>query len=631
MSTPVFTRRSFAAISSSLVFAQAEERPNILWITCEDMGPHLGAYGDEYAGTPNLDALARRGMMYQNVWSNAPVCAPARTAIISGLYPTGTGSEHMRSNTILPSGMRMFPCYLRDAGYYTSNNSKEDYNLAHTGKVWDESSTRAHWRKRAPGQPFFSIFNFTITHESQIRTRPHEWIHDPTRVRLPAYHPDTPEVRQDWAQYYDNISAMDRQAGQILQQLEADGLAESTIVFFFSDHGPGMPRNKRWPYDCGLHVPLIVYFPERWRHLAPVDYRTGGKSSRLVSFVDLGPTVLSLAGLRPPSYMQGAPFAGRYAGPAPRYLYGFRGRMDERYDMVRSVRDHRFVYVRNYLPHRIYGQYLDYMFQTPTTRVWRRLYEEGRLNAAQRAFWEPKPVEELYDLQADRDEVRNLAGQPEFQPKLKELRAALEEHVHRVRDLGFLHEAEMHRRAGRDAPYTMGHDEGRYPFHEIWQAAEQATSSSPRVERLKELLQHRDRAVQYWACHGVLGRGRQAATELLSELRQAREAECPIVRILASEALARFGEPSDLKPSLKVLVQLANLEATNMYVSVQALNSLDAVGNQANLVVEELRRLPVKHPSIPPRMGDYVGRLVEYIAGKFGSGAERERTASANR
>ncbi|MFN7649477.1 MAG: sulfatase, partial [Acidobacteriota bacterium] len=268
-------RRLFLSSVAAAAAAQPAARPNILWITCEDMSPSLGCFGDRVAHTPRLDALAAESLRYTCCWSNAPVCAPARTTIISGLYPPSLGAEHMRSQTRMGAGQKMFPQLLREAGYYTSNNSKEDYNIDHTGVVWDESSNKAHWRKRQPGQPFFAVFNFTITHESQIRTRPHQLRQDPAEVRIPAYHPDTPEVRHDWAQHYDNVNTMDGLAGKVLDQLQADGLAGDTIVFFYSDHGSGMPRSKRWPYNSGLRVPLIVRFPEKWRALATAEYKPG--------------------------------------------------------------------------------------------------------------------------------------------------------------------------------------------------------------------------------------------------------------------------------------------------------------------------------------------------------------------
>ncbi|NBQ25648.1 MAG: sulfatase, partial [Verrucomicrobia bacterium] len=238
---------SLALITSWAGSSQAADRPNILWITSEDNGPHLGCYGDTYAHTPNLDGLAAKGVIYLNAWSTAPVCAPARTTLISGVYPPATGGQHMRSMAPMPAFMKMYPQYLRQAGYYCTNNSKEDYNLSQSGQVWDESSRKAHWKNRPDGKPFFAIFNITTSHESQIRKRPHQAVHDPAKVRVPAYHPDTPEVRQDWAQYHDKITEMDATAGKHLRELEQAGLAEDTIIFYYGDHGSGMPRSKRWP------------------------------------------------------------------------------------------------------------------------------------------------------------------------------------------------------------------------------------------------------------------------------------------------------------------------------------------------------------------------------------------------
>ena len=301
----------------------------------------------------------------------------------------------MRSKTRLPAGMKMFPQYLREAGYYCTNNAKEDYNLEKPGKVWDESSSEAHWKNRQAGQPFFAVFNYTVTHESQIRRRPHTPVHPPEDVRVPAYHPDTIEVRRDWAQYYDKMTEMDAAVGERLRELAEARLAADTIIFYYGDHGPGMPRSKRWPYDSGLRVPLIVHVPEKFRALASFDYGAGETSERLVSFVDLAPTMLSLVGIRPPETLQGHAFMGLYEAPPQPYAFGFRDRMDERYDMVRSVRDARFIYIRNYLPHRIYGQHVSYMFLTPTTAIWKRLYDQGVLEPPRTFFWETKPPEEL--------------------------------------------------------------------------------------------------------------------------------------------------------------------------------------------------------------------------------------------
>jgi len=358
-----------AGATGMTCFVTTAEQPNILWIVAEDINPHLGCYGDMNAVTPNIDGLATNALRYTKCWSTAPVCAPARTALITGAYPPSLGAEHMRSMVKMPDFMRMYPQFLRDRGYYCVNNSKEDYNVAKSGKVWDESSKKAHWKKRKSSQPFFAVFNIGVSHESQIRVRPHAPKHDPARVRLPAYHPDVPEVRHDWAQYYDKITEMDAIVGSRLQELGDAGLADDTIVFFYGDNGSGMPRSKRWPYNSGLNVPLIIRVPERFRQLAPEDYRPGAATDRLVGFVDFAPTLLSLAGIKPPDWMQGHAFMGRFAAASHKHIFGFRGRMDERYDLVRSVRNDRFIYLRNYRPDLIYGQHLAYMFETPTTQT----------------------------------------------------------------------------------------------------------------------------------------------------------------------------------------------------------------------------------------------------------------------
>ena len=610
------TRRGFAASLGAGVLARGAEsaRPNVLWITCEDIGPQLHACGDDYSVTPNLDALAVRGTIYMNAWSNAPVCAPARTTIITGMYPPSTGSEHMRSMTHLPAGMKMYPQYLREAGYYCSNNSKEDYNLEKPGQVWDDSSNKGHWRNRKSGQPFFSIFNLGVTHESQIRKRPHTLVHDPAKVRVPAYHPDTPEVRHDWAQYYDNITTMDTQAGRILEDLRTDGLAGDTIVFFYGDHGSGMPRSKRWPYNSGLNVSIVVHIPEKFRHLAAPEYRPGGKTNRLVGFVDLAPTMLSLAGIKPPDHLHGQAFLGRYAAPERPFNYGFRGRMDERHDMVRSVRDKRYVYIRNYMPHKIYGQYIDYMFQTPTTQVWKKLYDEGKLNAAQRHFWETKPAEELYDLEKDRDEVNNLAGSPEHQEILKRLRAAQQELAANIRDVGFLPEGEIHSRSKESSPCEMGHDEKKYPMKRIMGTAELASSLKPEATpELIKAFQDPDSAVRCWAALGILMRGADGVKKAKAPLEKALSDSSPYVRIAAAEALGRYSDGEDVKKSLAALLELAPADKNGAFVSLYALNALDALGPKARPAREAIKALTVVDRNSPARARNYGGNVVKKI------------------
>ncbi len=598
--------------------------PNILWLTSEDHSPTMGCYGDKFATTPNVDALAARGLRYRFAWSCAPVCAPARTTLISGLYPPSTGAEHMRSMVPLPTGFKMYPQFLREAGYYCSNNSKEDYNLAKPGQVWDESSGKAHYKNRAAGQPFFAIFNSTKSHESQIRTRPHTAVHDPAKVRVPAYHPDTPEVRQDWAQYYDQVSAVDADAGRHLKELADAGLADDTIVFYYADHGSGMPRSKRWPCNSGLQVPVVVHFPAKWKHLAPPEYKAGGVSDRLISFVDFAPTVLSLAGIEPPKWMQGHAFAGKFTAPMQPFIYGFRGRMDERIDCVRSVSDGRYVYLRNFMPHLSQAQHVDYQFATPTTRVWFDLYKSGKATEAQSIFWRtPKAPEELYDLTTDPDEVQNLAASAQHQEVLAKFRKAQSDLAAKIRDVGFLPEGEIHSRSAGSAPYTMGHDDTKFPFARVFATADLASNLKP--DALPELRKHLadpDSAIRYWAALGVLMRGKESVTTARVDLQKTLADPSPFVRIPAAQALAQHGDAADLAKALPVLLEQADWNKSGVFASVSALNALGALGPKAVTAADAIKSLPEKGASPDGRYNSYIPRLLADLTTDLGGGSK---------
>ncbi len=455
MQNSELTRRSLLGVGAAAAFlpgprAMASERPNILWLSCEDTSPDLGCYGDAYAHTPNLDRLAREGALYRYAFATYPVCAPSRSSIITAMYPATIGTHHMRSQGVPPPYVKCFTEYLRAAGYYCTNNVKTDYNFPAPLTAWDECSNRAHYRNRPPGRPFFAVFNNTVTHESQIRAAPEvfakqtarlkpEERHDPAKAVLPPYYPDTPVVRRDWANYYDLVTAMDYWIGDWLEQLEREGLAENTVVFFWGDHGRGLPRAKRWPYDSGTRVPLIIRWPGR--------IKPGTVSEQLVSLMDLGPTVLSIAGVEIPSWMQGRAFLGPQAGPPREYVFMARDRMDEAYDMMRAVRDRRYRYIRNYQACKPYAQYIDYMEQMPTMREMRRLNKEGKLVGPQRNFFAPeKPPEELYDTFEDPHEVRNLAGSPAHREILERMRRVHEQFMKETGDLGLIPEPELQER-----------------------------------------------------------------------------------------------------------------------------------------------------------------------------------------
>jgi N-sulfoglucosamine sulfohydrolase len=430
------------------------DRPNFLWISFEDTNPFYGCYGDPVAHTPGLDRLAEEGCRWTRCFSTAGVCAPARSAVITGMYPISIGTHHMRTShtnpflpelptpysAVVPHYVRCFPEYLRAAGYYCTNNFKTDYQFDPPLTAWDELSTQAHWRNRPdPEQPFLAVFNLNRSHESGMwpENCPEVTV-DPDAIPLPPYFPDTPRVRQAMARMYTHIAYNDGILTELLRQLEEDGLTENTIVFHWSDHGP-LPRGKRWPYDSGIHVPLIVRWPG---HLAP-----GTVAEELVSTIDLGPTVLSLAGIEIPRHMQGRAFLGPQAAPPRTYVYASRDRYDETYDMVRAVRDRRFKYIRHYYPERPYLLWIPYRNRHPIVQEMWRLHLEDRLEGPQRLMFQAsRPVEELYDTERDPYEIHNLAADPAYSGKLERMREALDAWIARVGDMGAIPEAEMVRR-----------------------------------------------------------------------------------------------------------------------------------------------------------------------------------------
>ena len=425
-------------------------RPNILWVSFEDTNPFYGCYGDPVAKTPNLDRLAAQGCIYSNAFAVAGVCAPARSAVITSMYPTSVGTMHMRTthanratpemptpySACVPHYVKCFSEYLRAAGYYCSNNEKADYQFTPPRTAWDDCSNCGHWRNRPDKeQPFFAVFNLQETHESGMWDSNDVAITvDPDAILLPPDFPDPPTGRLSMARMYSHIENNDRKLGELLRQLEEDGLADNTIVMHWSDHGP-LPRGKRWPYDSGIHVPMIV----RW----PGYIEPGTRNDRLVSTIDLGPTVMSMIGLSVPVHMQGQAFLGDQATQEREYIFASRDRYDESYDMIRAARDKRFKYIRHYRPDLPYLLWIPYRNRHPILQEMWRLHLEGKLEGAQTVMFRPRPVEELYDTESDPFEVRNLAKYPAFDDTLARLRAAVDTWIEDVGDMGQIPEVEM--------------------------------------------------------------------------------------------------------------------------------------------------------------------------------------------
>ena len=553
--------------------ALAADRPNILWLVCEDSNVNwFGCYGNPEAKTPNIDAFAKQGFRYTHVFASAPVCAAQRSTWITGINSISMGTHPMRSRYAIPHDqIKYYPDHLRAAGYFTANHSKTDYNIGgrEDGACWDSNKANA-WELRKPGQPFFQVINFGESHESQAHGDVTKTRHSPGEVTLGKYHPDEMGIRQNYAKYYDAVENMDKSIGKALADLEATGLAEDTIVIFNSDHGGVLPRSKRYLFDSGIHVPLIVRIPEKWKHLRPAG-KPGKTVDRLVSFLDLPKTWLSLTGSEVPAVMQGRVFLGTKAEPEPEHVFSFRERMDERFDNQRAVRDKRHVYIKNYMPYVVWGQHLNYLWKMVAMQTWEDAFKHGRTNEITGRFFTTKPVEELYDMQTDPDNVVNLADSPEHRQTLEKMRAALREWQLNIHDTGLLPEAERVRRANDNNTtiYQMVRDPKLYDLPAYLDAADLALARNPANKaRFVEMLASKDSGIRYWGVIGFLMLGKADATTQAALERVLRD-DCGEVRAMASWVLIESGNPAKAREALAELVQ-AHVPATLL-----ALNAID--------------------------------------------------------
>jgi arylsulfatase A-like enzyme len=505
---------------------EVTDTPNILWIVSEDNSPLLGCYGDTFATTPNLDRLAEDAMAFDHAFASAPVCAPSRFTIITGTYASAMGTAGMRSYYHIDPAVRFFPNYLREAGYYCTNRSKTDYNTLNQPDTWHASSKSAHYSDRQKGNPFFHVHNIGISHESQVHNRKEPLVHDPGKVPLPPYHPDTDTIRRDWAQYYDRVMQMDEQVGQVIAQLKADGLYDETIIFYYSDHGGALPRGKRFLYESGTHIPLLVRVPEKYRDLFP-GYAPGQRTERMVSFVDFAPTVLSLAGIKPPEHMQGKAFMGPFATAPKPAIFNFKERMDATLDFGRAVRTPRYRYIRNFMPYRPNGQHVNYQWRAPSQRSWEEACRNNRCNPVQNRFWQPKASEELYLISADPHNINNLADQPDYSATRDSLSQQLNEWMIQTRDLGLVPELLRNESANIDWRVRVTHPD--YPYTRLLEVAKAASSwQAEPVDSLRSWLDL-SQSFRYWALQAIRCSPGPEHKSLLPKLEElAADTESPV-------------------------------------------------------------------------------------------------------
>ena len=583
------------------------EKPNILWITCEDISPYLGSYGFEHAKTPNLDTLAANGIRFTKAYANAPVCAVARSTILSGMYASTLGTHQMRSAPQLPESIPAYPKLLRESGYYCTNNVKTDYNSSfendkHT--LWDETSRKAHWKNRPKGKPFFSVFNITVTHESQLSPdRIAEYIDrkeipenprvDPEQIELPPYHPDVPDVRKDWARLHDLITLMDSLTGSLIQELEAEGVSDNTIIFFYSDHGGQLARSKRYIYNVGTQVPLIVHLPEKWKHLAPEEL--GHTNNELVSFVDLAQTVLSIAGTDIPEKMQGRIFLGKEKEAPPKYVHFYRDRMSERYDLSRAVTDGKNYFIRNFMPHRPRGRDTRYGYTVQANwGAWETQYSEGECNEIQSRFYRPKPLLELFNSEIDPWHVSNLVETAGSQKIVQELSDELDRWMIKTRDIGLVPEPMFRDLVGKDRKYRTIYEYAQstdYPVEQILEVAKKCSAGS-QVDLADYLayLQADNPVIRYWGAYALfLTRAENKKVKTALKKMMAAD-KIAANRIMAAQALGLCGDPDLAFDSL--MAETSN--TTRGYVFLQGLNALQYSHTDDRLTREDWKRFKAK-------------------------------------
>ncbi len=607
----------FFLFAAAAQFASGSERPNILWITSEDNAWNwLGCYGNTGAVTPRLDAFAREGVLFTHAYSNAPVCAVARSTILNGAYAVTQGTQHMRSRHPIPADFKPYVSYFRELGYYCTNNSKTDYNFkGKDAALWDACSGKAHYKNRPKGKPFFAIFNLTVSHESSLFPQtiaknrkkgiiPQTPRIDLAKVSLPPYLPDLPEIRSDIAIYHDNITALDTQVGALLDELKAAGLAEDTIVFYYSDHGGITPRGKRYLEDTGVHVPMLVHVPEKWRALSP--FKPGQAVDEVISFVDLAPTVLSLIGLEKPAQMQGRAFLGskRVAPSADDIAFLYADRFDEIYGMRRGITDGRWKYIRCFTPHLPAAPYSYYQFGQVGWTAWQKAWKDSVLKAPFAEIWEaPQPVERLYDTLNDPMEVKNLVGDPAHGARLAAMRERLKAEMIEAADTGIIPEPMFAKLAPEQAIATyLATRKADLP--ELVGFA--FTASSGEVGNLAGLVDRfsaEDPIIRFWAAQGCLILGKAAApaadalVKLLGDPYSA-------VRVAAGHALFALGRPEG-KTALLGELECAKTEFEAQNV-INTLTWIDAL--------DEIPAEWVKRTNEDKQAGEYLKRLATRLA-----------------
>ncbi|PQJ79609.1 sulfatase [Polaribacter porphyrae] len=604
----------------SIFFAQ--EKPNIVWITIEDTSPQfIGCYGNKNASTPNIDKLAKEGIKFTNAFATGTVCSASRSAIITGVptYKIGTGNH--RSNFPIPDFIHGFPYYLKQHGYYTSNNVKTDYNVADEkvmiAESWDESSKKATWSNRKDKkQPFFSVFNFAASHQSRTMSMPFDWykkyvwnyLPEEDRIgdkdfEMPAYFKDSPEMRKQFARVYNSIKLTDNRIGKLLQKLEDDNLKENTIIFFYADHGEGIPRAKTNGINLGYRVPFIVHFPEKFKHLSPWG-KVGSVSSELINFEDLAPTLISLSGGKVPDYLKGRVLVGKNRDQERNHLLLSSDRADNGPDLTRTITDGKFVYSRNFQPFTPEMRYIRYIEQAEITQQMRKDLKVGTLNDVQENIFKTRPFEVLYDIENDIWESNNLANNPKYEAVLQKMRKQLDNAILKARDVHFATEYKIAEISKETTPYQFRLNEEKYPFQKIYKVASLSGKKGKKIARKQaKYLKSNTEEIRYWAITGFLSQEKEFIACYKKEITKALDDKFPPVKITAAAvSFEHFGD----KKSENILKEFS--KSNNLDLALLSINYLLYINNKQPFIetIQEAKKLPNRNYNVKSACTDFL-------------------------
>ena len=585
----VFLFFLFLSLNFTASCQSKDDLPNIVWLVSEDNSKHwLQLYDSNGVAMPNIEWLATNGIVFENAISQAPVCSVARSTIISGCYAPRLGVQyHRRAKKVpLPKGLKMFPAYLKEAGYYTTNNSKEDYNFIKPDGVWDESSKKATYQNRKEGQPFFHVQNFGITHEGQLHFPKEEITSTLDSITLFPYHPPTSIFNYTYQKYFQKHQQLDQQIGAFLQQLEADGLLEETIIFYYGDHGGVLPRSKGYVYESGLHVPMVVYFPEKWQHLAPA--KNGSRLEGMVRFIDLAPTVLHLAGIDIPAQIDGLPFLGTGISATAinqrNTAFSYADRFDEKYDLVRAIRKGKYKYIRNYQPFNVDGLYNFYRYRMLAYQNWREGFKKNQLNPVEKMFFQERPAESLYDLEEDPHEIHDLAESPAYDSILQSLRTELHQKVISLPDLSFFPEPYFLTVGSMD-PVAFGQAH-KNQIKRMVEIADLSLQPFSEVEAtLRETLESRNPWDRYWALIVCSSFGAEAHPFQAQAKKLTKTDPENLVRVRAAEFLMLLDGTDQTDVFLKTLENAQSVVEANLILNTVAL--LKDLGLLHSLPIQE--------------------------------------------